>query len=247
MRPPFFRSKYFWGIKDPEAFNAGLDQLMGAANVQAGWFAADNLIAIGRNLGFLDDKPFMEAFGKHAANMIERGILWRTANVVWGARHALRVEGDFIECGCYKGVTAHIVLDTCDLSQRQFFLYDLFEHDSSMPHHAMPEHGPDLFEQVTQRFVGRDNVKVIKGWIPESFEQGLPDRIAFAHIDMNSAPGELAALNAIEDRLVPGAVIMLDDFGAIPYRAQHIAETEWFQKRGRYVLELPTSQGMVIW
>lgn len=64
---------------------------------------------------------------------------------------------------------------------------------------------------------------------------------------MNSAPGELAALNAIEDRLVPGAVIMLDDFGAIPYRAQHIAETEWFQKRGRYVLELPTSQGMVIW
>ena len=79
------------------------------------------------------------------------------------------------------------------------------------------------------------------------FSQGLPEKIAFAHIDMNNAPAEIGALEAIEDRLVPGAVIVLDDFGALPYRAQHVAETEWFAKRGVPVLELPTSQGLVIW
>jgi hypothetical protein len=42
-------------------------------------------------------------------------------------------------------------------------------------------------------------------------------------------------------------MIVLDDFGAIPYRRQHVAETEWFGARGRFVLELPTSQGLVIW
>lgn len=247
MRPPSYRSKYFWGVRDPEAFDKGIDQLVAASNVGSGWYASDNLIAIGRNLGFIDDARFIEAYKTHAKNYFERGILWRTATVVWGARQASRLEGGYIECGCYKGTSALIMLDSVDLGDREVFLYDLFEHDESMGHHAMPEHGPDLFEQVTARFADRPNVKVVKGWIPQSFEQGLPERIAFAHIDMNNAEGEIAALEAIEDRLVPGAVIVLDDFGANPYRTQHVIETQWFQKRGRFVLELPTSQGLVIW
>ena len=97
------------------------------------------------------------------------------------------------------------------------------------------------------RFADFANVSVIKGSVPESFSQGLPDQIAFAHIDMNNAAAEIGALDAIEDRLVPGAMIVLDDFGALPYRKQHVAETEWFGKRGIPVLELPTSQGLAIW
>lgn len=247
MRPPFARTGHFWGIRDGDAFNAGIDQLMAAAKVDRGWFASDNMIAIGRNLGFLRDPVFMKAFEAHATTSIERGIVWRTATVVWAARLASRLQGGFIECGCYKGTTARIMLDSVDLADREVFLYDLFEHTASMGHHAMPEHGPDLFRFVTERFQDQPNVKVIQGWIPHSFIQGLPEQIAFAHIDMNSAEGEIAALDAIEARLTPGAVIVLDDYGADPYRAQHDAENVWFQARGRFVLELPTSQGLVIW
>ncbi|THD57961.1 hypothetical protein [Phenylobacterium sp.] len=64
---------------------------------------------------------------------------------------------------------------------------------------------------------------------------------------MNNAPAEIGAPDAIEDLLVPGARVVLDDFGALPYRAQQIAETEWLAKRGIPVLELPTSQGLAIW
>ena len=247
MKPPLFRSKFFWGVEDHAAFNLGLDAMLAAARVKSGWFAGDNLIAFGRNLGFLNDVAFMAAFQKHAKTSAERGVLWRTATVIWAARQALRREGDFVECGCYKGTTARILLDTVDLGARNYFLYDLFEHDASMSHNAMPEHGSDLFQLVRDRFVDAPNVTVIQGAVPDSFVQGLPDRIAFAHIDMNNAPAEIGALDAIESRLVPGAVIVLDDFGAIPYRPQHLAETAWFAKRGISVLELPTSQGLVIW
>ncbi|WP_068877172.1 MULTISPECIES: class I SAM-dependent methyltransferase [unclassified Phenylobacterium] len=247
MRAPSFRSRYFWGVRDHAAFNAALDQLVASAQFDNHWFASDNLIAFGRNLGFLDDAAFLTAFNAHAKDGFERGVLWRTVSVVWGARQASRLEGGFIECGCYKGTTALIMLDAAGVTDREVFLYDLFEHDASMDHHAMPEHGPDLFAFVAARFADRPNVKVVKGCLPQSFEQGLPERIAFAHIDMNSARGEIETLEAIESRLVPGAVIVLDDFGASAYRQQHVLETRWFQQRGRHVLELPTSQGLVIW
>lgn len=247
MESPSYRSKFFWGVENGVAFNASLDGLFAAARVKRGWFAGDNLIAFGRNLGFLDDKRFIDAWSTHAKAPHERGVLWRTATVIWAARQAMRREGDFVECGCYKGTSARILLDTVDIGDRAYFLYDLFEHDASMNHNAMPEHGAGLFDLVRARFETFPNVSVIKGPVPESFAQGLPERIAFAHIDMNNAPAEIGALDAIEERLVPGAVIVLDDFGALPYRAQHVAETAWFAERGVPVLELPTSQGLVIW
>jgi hypothetical protein len=230
-----------------DAFNRSLDGLVDASKMKAGWFAGDNLIAFGRNLGFLTDQRFIKAWETHAKASHERGVLWRTAAVYWAARQALRREGDFVECGCYKGTTARILMDAVDLGERTYYLYDLFDHDSTMGHNAMPEHGAGLFDQVRTRFAEFPNVRVIQGAVPDSFVQGLPEKIAFAHIDMNNAPAEIGALDAIEHRLVPGAVIVLDDFGALPYRAQHVAETEWFGKRGIPVLELPTSQGLVIW
>lgn len=247
MRAPSFQSGFFWGIEDRAALAQGIEQIVGSSKLDLGWYISDNLIAIGRNLGFITDAPFIDAFNAHAKTTHERGILWRTATVVWAARQARRLDGGFMECGCYKGTTARIMLQAAELSDREIWLYDLFEHDEGMTHHAMPEHGADLFAEVTERFAAFANVSVVKGWVPQSFEQGMPDRIAFLHIDMNSTQAEVEALEALEDRLVPGAVIVLDDFGAIPYRMQHIVETQWFQKRGRYVLELPTSQGLVIW
>jgi len=247
VNPPHFRSRFFWGVNDPVEFNRGIDTLVDAARMKSGWFAGDNLIAFGRNLGFLDDEAFRKAYGTHAKTPSERGIIWRTHVVVWAARQAARLEGGFVECGAYKGTTARIMADVVDLTGREVFLYDLFEHDSTMEHHAMPEHGPGLFEFVQSRFAAEPNIKVIRGFVPESFEQGVPDKVAFAHIDMNNATAEIAALDALEPRLVPGAMIVLDDFGAFPYRAQHVAETKWFGDRGRFVLELPTSQGLVIW
>lgn len=243
-----YRTKSFhWGVQNYEQFWDGHHRMLDALNGQEGVLSSDALIVWHRNLGFLDDRAFLEAWNKHATAQHERGIIWRTAVLVWAARQARRREGGFVECGCYAGTSMRIVMDVVDLSDREVFLYDLFEHDPSMAHHAMPEHGPDLFGRVTARFAAEPNVSVIRGFVPDSFAQGVPDKIAFAHIDMNNAPAEIAALEALESRLVPGAVILLDDFGQLYYSAQHLAEREWFARRGVHVLEIPTGQGLVIW
>ena len=125
--------------------------------------------------------------------------------------------------------------------ERPFHLYDLFE----TAERELPEHGPDLYPFVQSRFAEHPNVVVTKGRVPDSLGNA-PDKIAFLHIDMNSVEPEIAALDMLFDRMVPGGVLVLDDYGWIPYRRQFLAEQEWFARRGVPVLELPTGQGLVI-
>jgi hypothetical protein len=243
----FKTSSYHWRVADPTRFWGALHELFASLRDQRGILSGDSLIVWQRNLGFLDDEAFTTAWNKHAKENFERGIIWRTAVLVWAARQARRREGGFVECGCYAGTSMRIVLDSVDLRDRDVFLYDLFEHSPEMPHHSMPRHGPELYEEVCARFAEDPNVRVIRGRVPESFKQGVPDKVAFAHIDMNHSAAEIAALDALEPRLTPGAVIVLDDFGQMPYVDQHLADLEWFQKRGVPILECPTGQGIVIW
>lgn len=86
---------------------------------------------------------------------------------------------------------------------------------------------------------------MIKGAVPGSLEGNSPDRIAYLHIDMNQAPAEVAALNVLFDRVVPGGIVILDDYKWLAYRQQKLAEDEWFDQRGYRVMPLPTGQGLV--
>ena len=83
---------------------------------------------------------------------VEWGTVWRLNTLVWAARQANPLDGDFVECACYRGSSARTVADLVDISNRRYFLYDLFDHDESMPHHTMPEHSSTLFEEVRARF-----------------------------------------------------------------------------------------------
>jgi len=242
-----FLSSVFFGVK-PE-FLQGLQQSINAMEFQDGIFAGDNQFVIGRSLGFLEDKVFANAWKQHAQTQIEQAIVWRNHVQCWAARSVLarKIPGDFVDCGCYKGVSVRIVCDCVDFlnSGRDYYLYDLFEHDASMIHHAMPEHGSGLFDEVKKRFAGFPNVKVIKGFVPEVLDEVAPATIAFLHIDLNNAPAEIGALDRLFDRLSPGGILVLDDYGWLAYRAQKVAEDSWLGARGYQVLELPTGQGLV--
>jgi hypothetical protein len=245
-----YLSHLFFGLKDRRSFIQGINAAF--AGITADWrrgiFTGDNLITYGKNLSFLDDKPFMAAVDKHATSDTEKGILWRTAVLCWAARNGLRLEGDFVECGCYRGTSARIVCDALDFGKesRQYWLYDLFVYPEGSTHTRMPDLGDDLYARTCARFTDLANVRVIKGSVPEVLHAGAPERVAFLHIDMNAVAPEIGALEYFFDRLTPGAVIVLDDFGYFGYRAQRDAERAWFAERGYHVLELPTSQGLII-
>lgn len=239
----------FWGSHDRKTFVQGMQTAINTLD-PFGVFFGDNLFTFRRNLSFLDMPKFMEAFNKHATDPVEKAIIWRVYLLCWAAEVGLRREGDFVECGCYRGTSARIMVDFLDFAKvdKQFYIYDLFEHTGEVAklEITMPDHGADLHDKVKQRFADLNNFHCIKGRVPEILLERSPEKIAFLHIDMNFAAAEVGALEMLFDRVSPGAVIVFDDYGWLGSRPQKLAEDNWLAARGYRVLELPTGQGMVI-
>jgi hypothetical protein len=243
----------FYATANPSEFFKGLQKSISALE-PVGIYSGDNLFAIQKTLGFLDDVPFMNAFEKSTGNddpaiqEVDRSLIWRNHVLAWAAYSCSQLEGDFVECACYKGVSAKVVCDYLDINKtgKHYYLYDLFEHEQGMDHHAMPEHSSSLYEQVKQKFVEHPNVHVIRGSVPEILHTEAPEKIAFMHLDINSAAAEIGALELLFDRIVPGGILVLDDYGWLAYRDQKEAEDVFFAERGYRVLELPTGQGLLV-
>jgi len=190
----------------------------------------------------------MKAFDAHAQTQLEQSVIWRRSVLCWAGWHGMNIEGDFVECACYMGTAARIVCDYVELgkSEKHYYLYDLFEHTEEMEHHSLSEHGAGLYEQVKQRFSDIERVVVTQGSVPQILQSVVPEKVAFLHLDLNNAEAELGTMELLYDRITPGGIIVLDDYGWLGYRDQKLALDPFFEARGHKVLELPTGQGLVI-
>ena len=92
-------------------------------------FAADNLVALARNLSFLTDKKFSRAIEEEASDEDDLSKIWRLHTYCWAARSALSLPGDFVECGVFKGFYSATMLEYLDFEtvEKQMYLYDTFE------------------------------------------------------------------------------------------------------------------------
>ena len=237
----------FWGTRNAQLVT---DHINAASElVEPGVHFADNFFTWGRNNSMLDDEVFVKAWESNAENDSDKAIVWRRYVLSCAAYHCVQLKGDFVECGAYAGVGVKTVVDYLGAENfpKDFWIYDLFEHDESMLHHSMPKHGSGLEAKVREKFSAYPQVKVFKGNIPEVFDGQSPKDIAYLHIDLNQAPAEIAALEVLFDRIVPGGILILDDYEwAGPYRNQKLAEDPWFEARQYRVIPLPTGQGIVI-
>ena len=243
-----FSKGAFYGIGNMQEFFNATQTMINHVTTQDGFFIGDNLITINKNLSFLDDEKLMTAFNAYAETEFEQATLWRIYVNCHFAKRAMALDGDIVECACYRGTTARIIADYVDLaeSDKGIWLYDLFEHDESMRHHAMSEHSANLFDEVTARFSDIENAHVIQGEVPAVLAEVAPEKVAHAHLDLNDVTAELGALEFFFDRLVTGGTIIFDDYGWLFYRRQKIAEDAWLAERGYSILELPTGQGLLI-
>jgi O-methyltransferase len=215
-------------------------------------FAGDNMILFNRVHGYRLDRKFMEAFHAHAHTAQERSLEQRLNTLVWAAKHALHVPGDFVECGVWRGFCSAVLVDYLefDTVAKKFYLYDTFagipEEFDTEKHNAPVMAEPRLYERVCERFAAYPNVCVVRGVVPYSFDQAAPEKIAFLHLDMNSSRSEIAALDVLFDRVSAGGLIVFDDFGWMGYQAQHVAEQRFMEQRGYTILEMASGQGLLI-
>ena len=64
--------------------------------------------------------------------------------------------------------------------------------------------------------------------------------------DMNCVQPEIAAAEYFWERLVPGAVMLLDDYGHAGHELQKEAFDRFSKHHGVPLLVLPTGQGLII-
>ena len=247
----------FYGV--PEGREKDLQQaLVTIEDIYKGQFYCnDMIICLWRNLSFQHDQKFMSSFFDSVTNDQERSLVWRLHTLVWAAKNALNVEGDFVECGVFKGFCSEVLLKYLDFANlpRQAYLYDTF---AGLPEKTSTElerrtwdcytqYDPEaVYRGVQEKFSAYDNVHIVRGIVPDSFAVAVPEKIAFLHIDMNSEQAEMLALEHLFDKVVPGGMIVLDDFGWTCNANQMKAELEFMNKRGHAVLEMPTGQGVII-
>ena len=236
----------FWGTSNPDAVTAAAKEIAGLST--GGHHFADNFLTWNRNMSMLDDRAFVKAWESNIESTSDEAIVWRRYVLACAAYHCVQLAGDFVECGAYTGVGIKTVADYLGgpAFPKTFWGYDIFEHDPSMINHPMPEHGEGLYRRVQKKFSAYPQIRLIKGMIPEVFDKYCPDSIAYLHIDLNQAPAEIAALERLFERIVPGGILILDDYEWSGfYRPQKLAEDQWFETRHYRVMPLPTGQGLV--
>ena len=124
---------------------------------------------------------------------------------------AERLPGDFVECGVNKGFLSSAIMEHLDWNnqERTFYLLDTFS-GLDERYISNEERAKGILEKnretiasgmytttvtpVIENFSQWRNVKIIQGAVLDTLPQVKSDRIAFASIDMNCAPPEIAAM-----------------------------------------------------
>ena len=241
-----FHSNMSWGISDPEKFASLMSEA--AKLVMPGYYFGDNLFTWGRNNSLFEDKAFVDSWQSNMLNPADHAIAWRRYILACSACHCMQLEGDFVECGVYQGSAIKTVIDYfgVDKFDKNFWGYDTYDYNP-IAGHAFEGQEEGCYENIQKRFVGYEQVKLVRGLLPASLENNSPEKIAYLHIDLNSAEYELAVLDVLFDRVVPGGMIILDDYEwAGIYRVQKIMEDAWFSERDYRVFPLPTGQGFLL-
>lgn len=245
-RIPNMRVAAGWGIKDSNRFWSLLDEA--SKLVQPGVFIGDNMFVWMRNLSMLDDQAFVKAWEQNLIAPADQTIAWRRYVLCMAAFHAIHLDGDFVECGTLFGTGVKTVIDYFGREHfsKRFYAYDTFD-SNPVAGHGFEGQEAGLFQRIQQRFAGYEQVHLVQGLLPQSLQDHSPERIAFMHIDLNSAEFELAVLDVLFERMVTGGILILDDYEwSGVYREQKMREDAWFSARRYRVMPLPTGQGLII-
>ena len=172
-----------------------------------------------------------------------------------------RIEGDFVECGVWKGgsmvATANTLISHDD-THRRLWLYDTFEGMSDPT-----EEDVDFMGQTADRLLGEQDrlksdsvwcfspleqvqsamqatgypeslVNFVPGKVEDTLPQTKPNKIALLRLDTDWYESTRCELEHLFPRMVDGAVLIVDDYGH--WEGCRRAVDEYFEKHGVRIL-----------
>ena len=220
-------------------------------------------LATQHNADFMRETRFLDAYRIGMENgRPGTQVEWRVEVALWCAAQGLALEGDFVECGVHTGILSGAVMTYFDFAKRaprKFYLFDTW---AGIPAEQVTEeekrigvlemnrkyqNGDVLHADVVKKFSRWPNAVVVRGRVPETLTaMAASEKVAYASIDMNVAAAEMAAADFLWPRLVPGAPMLLDDYGWAAHVNQKRAWDDWARKTGVMILPLPTGQGLIL-
>lgn len=214
-------------------------------------------LATAHNADFMREPRFQEAYalGASTGSWGRAAIHWRAFVACWAANKARSLEGDFVECGVNKGGLARTVISYVDFPtlDKKFYLLDTFKGLSEKyltegereREIQWGERYDECYDAVKATF-SDFNVEIIRGTVPDTLPQVKAEKVCYLSLDMNCTLPEIAAAEFFWDKLVSGAVIVLDDYGWDTHLEQKLAFDRFAAERAVQVLPLPTGQGLII-
>lgn len=217
-------------------------------------YAEDGFATI-HNADFRTDPDFSHAYAVGLQTDSWAGVQWRAHVYSWFALQSYGLEGDFVECGVNRGGFARMVFDYTPIknSRKKFYLLDTYsglvpeslnEREVESGIAAVYNYG-ECYQDVVRTFSPFSNAVIVRGRVPDTLSEVGSTRVAFLSIDMNCVEPEIAAAHHFWDRLVPGAVMLLDDYGHPRHHEQKMAFDQFAREKGVKILSLPTEQAII--
>ena len=156
------------------------------------------------------------------------------------------MPGDMAEVGTYQGASAKVI---CEVKgAKTLRVFDTFE---GLPKGAAQDNGVHRegayacsLESVKGYLAGYENVEFYKGLFPASAVDAPEAKYCFAHFDVDLYEGTLGCLEYFYPRMVPGGIMVSHDYSLLA--GVEAAFTEFFADKPEPVIDLPTTQCMVV-
>lgn len=180
------------------------------------------------------DAMYFDALRKTRSVPVPLKRMLRFHELVKELKSVLALSGEVVECGCYKGMSSFLICSTLRRADPAFGgagyrIFDSFEGlaeptvEDEVPAdlkgaaylNVMSQRGAfaATLETVREGLADFPGIEYHPGWIPLSFK-GQPKRgYRFVHVDVDHFDPTLDCLEYFYPQLVPGGVLVSDDFG----------------------------------
>lgn len=237
-------------------------------------FKNKNIMTTDAGLLFQIDEPFNELYktGLALTGTPDRGDgrKARFYNLVQWLGYSADLPGSVAECGCWKGLSSYLICKFLSKWQKNFdgtgmHIVDSFEGLSeptekdfiqiSMAIRGKERKGMSFksqgayageIESVRKALNDFPNIELIQGWIPEVLSSQPERQYRFVHIDLDLYEPIRGAVEYYFSRMVPGGIIICDDYGSLFWPGAKKALDEAGTALEIKILSLASGQGVLI-